>query len=528
MMDKKFRIMIVDDEEKTRNLIKLCINWDEIGCEISGEAEGGQEALDILEELEVDLIITDIEMPYMNGLELSKNIVQRYPHMKVAILTAHENFSYAKESIRIGICEYIVKPIKREQLKNSVLKIKEQKRKEEEGYEDYKALIENNLDNLRNIYINDAIFEEKSTDFIKSKASLYHLAFDFESTEKSVAVIVFSDDEDKAEVRNLVMHLELEKIIDGCFPEKNKHLLYTDYYGRSALLMTESKAEIYIGLKRISEILGMKNNKFCIGVGNRVGAWKEVKSSYQNALEAVKHKFIYGNNSIIYYEQLLLGEAGNKSDSEAVISEICFCTKVGDTDKALLKINDLFQQYIGIGSLTNARFDAVSCVIQLMKVIGDLGFETNKFFHTSEVSFKHIVDMDNIPMLKNYITNLVNYMIDSIRDHRNSQNRSIVVRIKKYLEENYYDCGISLIRVAEKFYVNQSFLSRIFKQETGVNFVTYLTKIRIEKAIQLLNTGEYKIYEVAEQVGIPDANYFPKCFKKITGMTIAEYRKSGQ
>lgn len=259
MEQEMIKVFIVDDEESTRKLLRICINWEEIGCEIAGEAEGGLEALDYLEENKVDLVITDIKMPYISGLQLAERISREYSDIKVIVLTAYEDFDYAREGIRIGILDYIVKPIHREELRNCV--------------------------------------------------------------KKSCAKI-----REEAEKR-----------------EKDR------------------KLGLYIS----------ENNKA-----------KDVRS-----------------------------------------------------------------------------------------------------------------------------------------DH------NVILQVCEYLKENYKDSDITLKFLADKFYVNKSFLCRLFKQEMGVNFVQYLMRLRIEKSMPLLKSGKYKVYEVAEMVGIPDANYFSKCLKKVTGMSVKDIKR---
>ena len=124
MSDQLLRVMLVDDEENERNLLRICINWNEIGMEIAGEASSAREALDSLEEINPDIIITDIRMPFMDGLEFSKIVVETYPYIKVMVLTAHEEFEYAKEGIKVGVADFLLKPIKRVEIKNALVNLK--------------------------------------------------------------------------------------------------------------------------------------------------------------------------------------------------------------------------------------------------------------------------------------------------------------------------------------------------------------------------------------------------------------------
>lgn len=357
MIEQKIRVMIVDDEENTRSLLKICLDWDQMGCEIVQEAESGQEALDLLGENGADILITDIKMPFMDGLELSRRVAEEFPDIKIIMLTAYEIFEYAREGIRMGVADYIVKPVRREALRQSVCKVR------------------------------DSILEKRNL---------------------------------------LKAQQEYQEKVDEC------------------------------------------------------------------------------------------------------MEEICRAVKAGKEEQAYIHINRMFACYQGNSTLeiNAARMDTVNCITRLMRLICDFGFDVSQFFKTNSVPFKYVIRMEEKEEMQTYLLNFTGYIIAGCKNRRELPENHVISQVCRDLEENYSDSEITLTGMAKKYYVNSSFLCRLFKQETGANFSNYLMRIRIDRAIELLRQGYYKIYEIAELVGIPDANYFSKCFRKVTGVSVRDYQES--
>ncbi|MHB8062864.1 MAG: response regulator [Ruminiclostridium sp.] len=529
------KIMIVDDEINTLNLLKVCIDWEEIGCTIWGEANSGAEALDILQEHQPDIIVTDIQMLYMDGIELSKQVLQLYPHIKIVYLTAHQSFEYARQGLELGVCNYIVKPIKRTEIIKTIIQVKEQLNAERQLIQQhnlYKTEIDNSMDYLREKFLNELLLSTKVSSTLVQRLKFYGVIIPADSENYQIAIIDKIYDEDEDEEAYLLDILRLKKLLSKYIENLSGVLIFTDYYNRIVALNSDRSiklANILQKYMRDLQNLGtISEYKVSIGIGNVFGTLADVKYSYQQAADAIKLRVMYGNNNIISYDEMLVGSVKKELHYNDV-DNICFNIKMGLCEKCFKIIDEIFdivKQSSKI-SISDVRIIAANIIMQIIKAISELGFELVDFFETNSMPFKYIMEIDNLPDIINYLKNYTQYVVEKIKQMRISKTSSLIKEIQIYLNQNYADSDISLVKTASKFFINQNFLCRIFKQETKVTFIECLTKIRMERAIELLAKTDLKQYEIAQLVGIPDPNYFGKCFKKFTGMTMIEY-KSGK
>jgi two-component system response regulator YesN len=180
MKDGFLRVLIVDDEYMVRGLLKRCIDWNEIGMEIIGEASGAQEALELTDKLSPDIIFTDICMPYIDGIELSRLVFEKYPNIKIVILTGYEEFEYAKKSLKLGIADFLLKPINDDEIRKSALDMKEKieaERSHSNEYNRLKTLLEENRPYLKEKFLNEFIRGDMSEAEIFEKQAYFDLNF---------------------------------------------------------------------------------------------------------------------------------------------------------------------------------------------------------------------------------------------------------------------------------------------------------------------------------------------------------------
>ncbi|WP_234122549.1 response regulator [Clostridium hydrogenum] len=532
-MENSFiKILVVDDEENTRNLIKKCINWEELSMQIAGEASSGQEALDMLESFNYDIIITDIRMQFMDGLKFSKKATEKYPHIKIIVLTAYEEFEYAKEGIKIGIDDFLLKPIKRSELRKSVENIKnkiESERIDWEKYAKLKKRLEENFPYLKEKFLNDLLQRSYTAGDIIDK--LLYFSVESLSKHNQIALIGIShidSEKSKSEEEDALLDFACTEIVKKYFQEYEDVYVIVDNSRNIVILNSNPKIDIIFSCENIKDLLINRIKCYvCVGIGNAYKDLKNIKKSYREALEALNYKEVYGKNQVICFNDMSIDNQGLDIMNEKSM-ELAFYIKAGVDEKAVAVIDKIFKDsYIDKNyNIGQVRVVSINIVTMVFNSIAELGLNYENMLQTGEFPYNAILKIDTINEMREYLIRFVLAAINSIKGARAKKVNKVFVEIVEYIQKNISDSELSLSSIANKFYLNPSYLCRVFKQEIGHSFIEYLTKIRIEKAIELLKKTDLRAYEVCEKIGVHDPNYFGKCFKKYTGISVSDFKKT--
>jgi two-component system response regulator YesN len=525
--------MVVDDEEMERNLIKVCINWNELKMKIVASISNAREALDSIDELKPDIIITDIRMPFMDGLEFSKIVSDTYPYIKVIILTAHEEFEYAKVGIKVGISDFLLKPIKRSELKETLLNVSKKIYKEREynnKQEELKKQLEENFPILKDKFLNELLVRTiYETEFV-SKLNYYSINLKPEYTQVALLETEYADNHNNIIEydNNYILGFKCLNLVKKYFRDDINIEIFTDNSHRIVILNSNNK----INLEECSEqiktmIINTLKCFVTIGIGNRYKKYGYIKKSYMEAVESLNYKIVSGKNSIVSFSEININndELSLKIDK---ISEIGFNLKIGAIDKIFKLIDEIFEEYYSTNAsvIDYIKISGVNIITVILNSASEIGINFLELSNDKNTPYDKIMKYNTIPEVKTYIKDFAQNVIRIIKDIRKSKTNKVVSEIIEYLSNNLSNYKLSLTYVAKLFYLNVSYLSRIFKNETGHTFIEYLTRERIEKSIRLFQDTDLMVYEVAEKVGIPDPNYFGKCFKKQTGMSVNDFKKN--
>lgn len=530
--------MIVDDEENTRNLIQLCIDWEAIGIEIIGQASSGLDALEQLESLQPDLIITDIRMPFMDGLELSKNIIEQYPHIGIIVLTAYDEFQYAQQGVKLGIDDFILKPINRMELKETVLSVQErltQTRINEQEYEVLKEQAKENFVYLREKFLLDWIYGHYNqvdySDSIMDLCAYYELNNLKNYCQVACIEVIPKEEWSDRSENTIIFHLHYKKLVTTHTDGKKDLFIVLNNNLNLVLICANPDIDFTSYCNELKNYL--RRNLHCnitIGISSKKQELYHLHTLYKEAMEALKHKMLYGYNQVIEYDETHphsdTSESIHFDDCLHHVQELGFYLKTGMIDKALASLGIIMRDIqcdTTVHSLEHMHVIGIHVVTQILNVMVTMHIDHNKSLLDYK-PYKKIFDTDTLMGMHRFLSDLVISTAKDIDTLRKNRSLYVINEIKDYLKSNYQDTEISLKSTASKFFLNSSYLSRQFKAETNSTFTEYLTRIRINKAAELIQSTDLKVYELAQAVGIPDSNYFGKCFKKYYGMTIKEYR----
>jgi two-component system response regulator YesN len=532
MTESLLKVVIVDDEYLVRNLLINCVKWNEFGMVIEGEAESALEALDLMEKLKPDILFVDINMPIINGIELSKTVTERYPSIKIIVLTGYEKFEYAKSCIKIGIEDILTKPIVPNEIIKSISKVKEKIEIERDNQNQLKALRVQLLENMpyaRERFLNELI--QKGNDSYKSVNKLKYFGIEFKHNNFQIAVVeveskggILEADEEEEQL----MKLKYFNYIKSLSKENKFINVFFDTSQRIVLLISNTEINLMEYCDKVKLTL---NNLFScfvtVGIGNIHEDIRNIHLSFKEAIQALKYKIYVGKNQIISYGEINVSENKNINYCFHNLDDLHFYIKAGMKDEALAFIDTQFEviklkQDFNIDSVRVIAINTLFCIVN---VLNEMEISQVKIFGEDVNPFEKVFDICVFETTMMFLKDILSKSIFIINEKRNEKESNLIKSIKKYINENMKEYELSLKKVGDAFFINQSYLSRLFKQKTGINYVEYLTDIRIQKAILLLKNSNMKMYQIAEQVGIIDPHYLGVCFKKVTGVSMSEYKK---
>lgn len=534
-----FKVLIVDDESVIRKGLKNIIDWKSLGCEVCGEAGDGIEGIRMIRELRPHIVITDINMPEIDGLTMIKDTKQLLPGSKIIILTGYRDFEYIQEAIRLGAFDYILKPSKIEDLTAIVNKATAELQQGcllEEELTRLKKHFESKIPVLRQKLLYDIMFRINTRkEEILEELKLY----DFSIGDFTIMAVETDDDGQESGKSQYERHLYRFGIINT-FEE----MLGADFKtadvpinSRTTVFIIQQKeagegdisGRLYKDAVSLQELVrNCFNFTVTISISTMGSGPFQLADKAREALEALDYKFYMGKNTIILYEDL---KSFYKSTDFSVLEhyEKVLVQKVrsgnGESVSQVLKdiLKCVNECKLDKESIRKFYWNAINMIYTLPAAM-KLDEEGRLNRGITEI-FGILEQCESVMELNGILEELAVNMANRINSFNRKTINSTLQKAMDYINRNYSE-PITLNEVAEHTYVSIYYLSRMFTKELGKNYVDYLNEVRIEKAKEYLRDSGYKTYEIAELVGIKDAHYFSKLFKKYTGVTPSEY-KSG-
>lgn len=533
MPEGLLKVLIVDDEHLVRTLLKNCINWEEIGYEVVGEASNAHEALDLVEQLRPDVIFTDIYMPFMDGLEFGKIVFERYSNIKIIVLTGYEEFEYAKKSIKIGIADFLLKPINDDEIRKVALSMKtkiESERNQRDEYDRIKKQLDENLPYLKEKLLNSLIQNTFNVNDIKQQLDYFHIKINPKHVQIAVIEASLPENSDNmGEEERLLLNMHCFELVLKYFRDDEYVNVFIDNNQNIVVFSSDESIEFTDCIEALRAMITNKLKcNICIGVGSIYNGISRAKASYKEACDALNYKIIAGKNLVISYSDINFPRPGTHTIQNDNADALAFYIKAGIKKKAHQFIEECFYECGRAGNsigIETIRVRASGILSVILNVITELEIYISDVFPDNQ-PFEQVFKIDTLPEMRDYLLKLSENAINIILSTQTKKVNQAIEDIKDYIHENMSNPEMSLSHTAKKFFMNISYLSRIFKQETGYTFVEYLTKARMEKAIKLLKETDLKAYQVAEAVGISNPHYFSICFKKWTGVSVNDFKKA--
>lgn len=529
-------VLVADDEKWMRDELSSSIDWESQGFKLLGEAGDGLEALEMIRQLKPDIVLADIQMPGLDGIELFRRVKDTGLNCAFIYFSGHDRFEYAKNAVNLGALGYILKPVDEKELLELLGKAKafvieeRNKRLSDAKLADLSSHViqqrqKEFLDNILHNRINSP--EEIKETVRKLELRLHGSLFTLFSCR--IDGFRFLSDSGMAQSPE-ELKKTLSRLISDILRKNGFHFYPVDLEEGIVAIVNYSSAdgsvrkEILHSCSRISASFeGVAGTTVTIGVGNEVSGIESIQKSFSESGRAAENRLVFGKGRVIDISQISKNMIQTIILDTALRNIIADCIEKSDIRLAAL-VADTLKKAVGRGdtSLEDIRNFNYQFVEHVFSVLSKAGGSPAGILGNPHLLCDELDMCEDMEELASKVNGILRAAIQAAAGFKTDYYIKLMGSIKKYIEEHYTE-DISLESVALEFKFHPNYLSKLFKDETGVNFIDYITGLKIGKARELLADIRYNVYDVAQKVGYKDAKYFTKVFKKVVGVTPSEY-----
>lgn len=529
------KLIMVDDERATRDKLKASIDWNKLKIQVSGEAKDGLEGLELAKSIHPDIILMDVRMPKMNGIECASKILDIHPECKIVFLSGYTDKEYLKSAIQLKAVDYIEKPIDMNELmavlnKSAALCIAENNKK------------------MKDNWINDQL--ERSLVLTQQELSLALIRRNLDKADlkkrfDDIAARIPLDDN----FRCILLKFNFHKASNGegsenfC-NEETLHMIYKKFEETSisciAGSMDHSNVIIHVFgkaaentaiLKQVIHRLQVDNNERYVfegivtaGVGSVVRGVEHVHKSYQHAQKALEKSFLVEYGKIIFYVESV--QTKNEFSSDEILQQLANYYKETDRAAAIDLVGGLvknFKERSDEFSITAVKGVFLLIMLKIIAIAKEKNLAIGDRWKDMEVGWADLLNMYTMDEIAAFITDKLQVLFEHTQEQK---GKSLKVKMAiEYIREHYAE-DISVVEIAAHLDIRSTYLSTLFKRETGKTLSEFMENIRMEKAKELLKDGHLRINEVAQMLGYNNPNYFASVFNKVVGIYPSEYRRN--
>ena len=531
-----YKLLVVDDDMLVRNRLISLIPFKELNLELCGEAEDAIQALEMFTNYQPQIVIMDIQIPFMDGLEVSGKMLAENPDVKIIIITGFGSVEYAQNALRNQVQDFLLKPIDVDELNKTLVKTIssiEKERSDEIQKKRMERLLEEGMPILRNRYFLSLLqAQQKDSSIEKTQQYLKDFGIPIDSTSIDI-IIIIPDYRGLIPSEQMTMQSVLEEELRKSIRTIQSDCLFIyDSTQRMIVIVYGSKKHIDFILEQKISALRDKLRyiyQFDIkaSIGNPVDSFSNLSDSYLNAANALGYMDILGNNNVVNssnVKQISPSHHDVKKVKYATISSLLRSENVEELNREILNyIEQLI--YVSNYSFQFIQQKAIELICLILSAAQELGLNTDTVFKdyspvTALYSVSSVLDVKTI------LTDTSSMIIDSIKQNRANNTDRTLADAKNYISMNFSDPAFNIENVAEYLNLSPKYLAQLFKKIENCSFSEYLNKVRIEKAKTLLEKTHLRVYEVAEKVGFDNSKYFFQVFRQMTDMSPREYYKN--
>ncbi len=528
-----YKVIIVDDNINEREGLRDLIGWNLIDCEVIALAENGKEGLEYVKRLKPDIIITDVSMPVMNGIEMAQEMVKSFKDCSIIFISCYEEFDYVKSAMDMAASAYILKPIKPEEMEETIklsLYQLEQTRKDKLLREHFN----NDLPILREQFMRELLYGV-SSDHKENLKQMELLGVDtagwFVVFETKIDYYEVVSEREIKEYKYYLIY-NVKRCIEDLIPLNASVFSVVLQKDLLAIVLVLKEREQHEAMNRTVEIINEINDfvkkeydiSLTFGVGGLSKSIEDISGFFDKAEYALKSKFYTEGNGILLADEIVPKDANINFDIEQIRSKI---EAIIDNDTSMC-VEEFLEEFFGQNCTMHEIYAKSLCMIifnVLDNVLRQRGSSFKNIFNDETIVWNKLYQFETILDIKQWISNMIEAVKESLINFDSDMRyRRIVMDVKEIIDRDYGKIE-NVSYLSDEVNVSPNYLHHLFKKYAGQTILEYLTTKRVEEAKKLLGDPYCRIYEVAEKVGYKNTNYFTSVFKGVVGMTPSEFRK---
>ena len=507
-----FTVILADDEAQILEGIHRGIDWDALGFEVIATASNGKELLERTETLRPDLVISDIKMPFLDGLQVAKMLHDNMMHVKIVLFSGWDDFEYAQLAIRYGVSEYILKPIDFQEFQQ-----RSSRTRLEQLYQESLPLLQEQV--LIQLVSSNSSLEQL-------EKQMQTLSLDLHAAWYGMVLIKAAGDS-----ADFLSQVSMTESVKEMLEHVCRFVSFRYLDKIAYLLLLSDQGQLPQILKSLSEAAHLAKHygqvSFSCGVGMPCESLEQLPVSFAQATEALEYSLVSAEETVMVYQDI--APYGNNVYTTLNTDALETAIKQEDQKKVDAEVQKLLEQLEKSHYHFNAYQSAIlEIIFALSGIFRQYHMMDDEIFADAKRMTTKVLSLETGEQLNAWLLNYCHYISYAIHRRKVDHNSLLAQKAMEYVEQHYGDADLSVETVCNYLHVSMSHFSNLFRKETDMSFLVYLTKKRMEEAVRLLKTTDYKSRVIGEMVGYPEPNYFSYVFKKNMQVSPANFRKSLQ
>jgi len=529
-----YRAIIVDDEELVCKGLRKYFDWNQHNILILSDFPDGLKAYQYVQENPIDLLITDVRMPHMDGITLARNVREIYPDVKIIFVSGYDDVTYLKNALKVDAIDYILKSIDLDELKETVsrvVKIMDAENARKKELAEMEELLNQSFPLLQERLLLTLIRDElEDHAHIREHLEFLNIPLD---DERTYCVLVlqlqryYSQYSGMTERERQLISLKIQEECKRIGMKHGETVCFKSRTSEYVMIISLDEEDYEDNLIQVSEeiqafIREYLDGSVYIGISSMFTGLKNIKTAYENAVNAISNRYLLDDRLQISMDKFVT-DSEMKDFREKARKSLQECLSQGDPEKVAEILNELFAQ-IGEAFDNNDQQNLMIFLLLLpTQLINDLKIQTKNAYSNQKAIMEQFLCCKDFHEQCVLIQSLYRQVAAMMQSLSKTHSHAIVDQVRRIIEERYKE-QISITTLAEEVYLTPTYLCVLFKQTTGSTINEYLTTTRLEKAKQLLSDPSFKLYDVCYEVGYLSPSYFSRLFKKYVGISPSEYR----